>query len=176
MKNYNIADQVEYEMIPLDNKKDEVASTSKDETFAYLQTIAKTPLLGAKQEKELFKDYEKGIETFRQYFKQLPFGFLHSLDLPSKSRRSTEGIFKPHQTDHGVIIDQLSSNIEYIEDLLANIKKKRNQMMDIRTSLLMGNLHLIRKYVNTQIMISIQFPKLSKRGIWVLSRLLKHGP
>ena len=149
MKDYYPTDQVEYEMIPPESKKDEVSSSSKDETFAYLQTIAKTPLLGAKQEKALFKDYEKGIDSFKHYFKQLPLWVLQSLDLPSKSRKSTEGIFKPHQTDHGIIIDQLSSNIEYIDDLLSNLEKKRNQLMDIKASLLMGNLHLIKKYVNT---------------------------
>lgn len=149
MKDYYPTDQVEYEMIPPESKKDEVSSSGKDETFAYLQTIAKTPLLGAKQEKALFKDYEKGIDSFKHYFKQLPLWVLQSLDLPSKSRKSTEGIFKPHQTDHGIIIDQLSSNIEYIDDLLSNLEKKRNQLMDIKASLLMGNLHLIKKYVNT---------------------------
>ncbi|MCG9126620.1 sigma-70 family RNA polymerase sigma factor [Candidatus Poribacteria bacterium] len=150
MKDYYHTEQVEFDMIPPDSKRDEVSSSTKDETFAYLQTIAKTPLLGAKQEKALFKDYEKGIEKFKQYFKQLPLWGLQSLDLPAKSRRSNEGIFKPHQTDHGLIIDQLSSNIEYIDDLLSNLDKKRDLMMEIRTSLLMGNLHLIKKYVNTQ--------------------------
>ena len=164
MKNYYTTDQVEYEMIPPDSKRDEVPSSSKDETFAYLQTIAKTPLLGAKQEKELFQDYEKGIETFKQYFKQLPLWVLHLIDFPSKSRRSTEGIFKPHQTDHGLIIDQLSSNIEHIDDLLSNIEKKRDQMMDIRTSLLMGNLHLIEKYVNTPDYDMDSIPEIVQAG------------
>lgn len=173
MKDYYIADQVEYEMIPPENKKDETSSTSKDETFAYLQTIAKTPLLGAKQEKELFKDYEKGIETFKQYFKQLPLWVLQSLDIPSKSRRSNEGIFKPHQTDHGLIIEQLSSNIEYIEDLLSNIKIKRDQMMDIRTSLLMGNLHLIRKYVNTPDYDKDAIPEIRQAGYLGLSKAIE---
>ena len=56
----------EYELFAVDERKTE--STTKvlprDETFMYLQTIAKTPLLEPEEERALFENYVEGVQTF----------------------------------------------------------------------------------------------------------------
>lgn len=164
MKDFYPTDPVEFDMIPPDDKKEEFSNPAKDETFAYLQTIAKTPLLEAKQEKALFVDYQEGIVQFNTYFKQLPKWVINSLDLQSRNRRSSQDTYLPIQTDHGHIIDQLSVNIEFIEDMLFSLEEKRTKLENVKSNILMGNLHILHKYVNSIGINKSVYPELMQAG------------
>lgn len=164
MKNFFPNDSVEFELLPPDEKKEENTTPVKDETFAYLQTIAKTPLLEAAQEKALFVDYQEGIQTFTSNFKQLPKWVLNTLDLPSKSRRASEHKLKPTQTDHGAIVDQISIHIQSVEDILQKLDKKRKKLERVKSKILMGNLHLLKKFVNNPEFAAITGPDLMQAG------------
>ena len=54
MKNYYPVYPVEAEFFEDDEEKEESPESPRDETFAYLQKIAKTPLLNPKQEDRPF--------------------------------------------------------------------------------------------------------------------------
>ena len=148
MKDFYPADSVDYDLSPPEEKKEEYTTPAKDETFAYLQTIAKTPLLEAEQEKALFEEYQDGIQKFNASFKKLPHWVLNTLEIPVKNRRVQEQKLKPAQTDHGIIIDQISKHVQSIEDILQKLEQNRKQLEDVKSKLLMGNLHLLKKYVN----------------------------
>ena len=49
------------ELFPPEEKHVEYPSTSKDENFAYLQRIARTPLLEPAEERALFEKYREGL-------------------------------------------------------------------------------------------------------------------
>lgn len=148
MKNFYTADSVDFDLFPIEEKKEENTTPVKDETFAYLQTIAKTPLLEAQQEKALFEDYQEGIQTFASNFKKLPKWVINILDIPIKTRNTTEQNLKPAQTNHKLILDQISTYIQPIGDILQKLNSKRKKLENVKSKIFMGNLYLLKKYVN----------------------------
>ncbi len=148
MKDFYPAESTDLDLFPTDEKKDEYSVPSKDETFAYLQTIAKTPLLEAHQEKAHFERYQEGIENFNTSFKRLPNWIIKALDIPAKNRSVTELKLKPAQSDHGLIIKQISEHVQSIEDILHKLERKRKKLDNVKFKILMGNLHLLKKFVN----------------------------
>lgn len=148
MKDFYPTDSVELDLFPVEEKKEENTTPVKDETFAYLQTIAKTPLLAPEQEKALFVDYQEGVQTFTSNFKLLPKWVLNALDFPKKSRRVPDQKLNPLQKDHGLIIDQISTHLQSIEDILQRLNSKRDKLEQVKSKILMGNLYLLKKYVN----------------------------
>jgi hypothetical protein len=143
MKNFYPTDSVELDLFPIEEKKEENTTPVKDETFAYLQTIAKTPLLAPEQEKALFVDYQEGVQTFTSNFKLLPEWVLNTLDFPNKSRRVPDQKLNPLQKDHGLIIDQISTHLQSIEDILQRLNSKRDKLEQVKSKILMGNLYLL---------------------------------
>lgn len=164
MKDYYPTDSVELDLYPTEEKKDENTSLVRDETFAYLQTIAKTPLLGAEQERALFEDYQEGIQTFTSYFKKLPKYILTILDLTEKHGRATGPESKPAQTDHGLIIERISTYIQPIEEVLQKLDKKLKKLENVKSQILMGNLYLFKKYVNNTKYSEAANPELMQAG------------
>ncbi len=164
MKDFFTNDSVDYDLYPPDEKKEEYSSPVKDETFAYLQTIAKTPLLDASQEKALFEEYQDGIQKFNASFKRLPHWVLNTLEIPIKNRRTPEKRLKPVQTDHGTIIDQIAKYVQSIEDLLQMLERKRKKLENVKTKLLMGNLHLLKKYLNKPDSANVVSPEIIQAG------------
>lgn len=164
MKNFYPADSVDFELFPADEKKEENTTPAKDETFAYLQTIAKTPLLEAAQEKALFEDYQEGIQTFTSNFKKLPKWIMNTLDIPSTNRRMPAQNLKPAQINHGLIIDQISTYIQPIEDILRKLNTNQKELEDVKSKILMGNLHLLKKYVNAPEFATVASADLMQAG------------
>ncbi|MYB63614.1 sigma-70 family RNA polymerase sigma factor [Candidatus Poribacteria bacterium] len=147
MKDYNPIDSVEFEVLPSEEKKEDSTAPIKDETFAYLQTIAKTPLLEPEQERELFASYQEGVQAFTSNFKLLPMWVLNALDYPTKSRKIPGHKVNPFQKDHGRIIDQISSHLQSIESILDRLNKKQKKLDKTKAKLLTGNLHILKEYL-----------------------------
>lgn len=147
MKDYNPSDSVEFEVLPSEEKKEDSTAPIKDETFAYLQTIAKTPLLEPEQERELFASYQEGVQAFTSNFKLLPMWVLNALDYPTKSRKIPGHKVNPFQKDHGRIIDQISSHLQSIESILDRLNKKQKKLDKTKAKLLRGNLHILKEYL-----------------------------
>ncbi len=147
MKDYTPIDSVEFEVLPSEEKKEDSTAPIKDETFAYLQTIAKTPLLEPEQERELFASYQEGVQAFTSNFKLLPMWVLNALDYPTKSRKIPGHKVNPFQKDHGRIIDQISSHLQSIESILDRLNKKQKKLDKTKAKLLTGNLHILKEYL-----------------------------
>ncbi len=148
MNNIYASDSVELDMFPAEEKKAENNAPIKDETFAYLQTIAKTPLLGPEQEKALFVEYQKGIQAFTSNFELLPKWVYASLEYPTKNQRKAGEKTSPAQKEHGQIVTQITAQIQSIHDLFNRLENKRDKLVRLKTKILMGNLYLLKKYAN----------------------------
>ena len=164
MKDFYPAELTDLDLFPNEERKDEYSAPSKDETFAYLQKIAKTPLLEAHQEKAHFERYQEGIQNFNGAFKRLPNWIIKSLDIPAKNRNVTELKLKPVQTDHGLIIEQISKHVQSIEDIFSKLEQKRKKLDNVKSKILMGNLHLLKKYVNDKVPSTTKYAELIQAG------------
>ena len=150
MKNYYPVYPVEAEFFEEDEEKDETPTESpRDETFAYLQNIAKTPLLNPKQETALFEKYQEGLRMFATALNQFPEWILTSLNLTENLTNGGRHKFDPGQSEHGLIIDQLRAEIQTLGVLLEKLEAKANLLKEIRWKIFAGNLHLLKKYVDT---------------------------
>ncbi len=148
MNNIYPSDSVELDMFPAEEKKAENNAPIKDETFAYLQTIAKTPLLGPEQEKALFVEYQKGIQAFASSFELLPKWVYTSLEYPTKNQHNGAEKVLPLQKEHGQVVTQITAQIQSIHDLFNRLENKRDKLVRLKTKILMGNLYLLKKYAN----------------------------
>ncbi|MCE2399400.1 sigma-70 family RNA polymerase sigma factor [Candidatus Poribacteria bacterium] len=173
MKNFYPTDSVDFDLFPIEEKKEVNTTPVKDETFAYLQTIAKTPLLDAEQEKTLFEIYQEGIVNFASNFKKLPKWVINTLDIPIKTRSIPEQNLKPVQTDHKLIIDQISTYILPIEDILKKLNKKQKKLENVKSKILLGNLHLLKKYVNDPEFAVAVSPELMQVGYLSLIKAIE---
>lgn len=150
MKNFYPVYPVETEFFEEDEEKDETPTESpRDETFAYLQKIAKTPLLNPKQETALFEKYQEGLRMFATALNQFPEWILTALNLTENLTTNGKHKFEPAQPEHGLIIDQLRAEIQVLGVLLEKLEAKANVLKEIRWKIFEGNLHLLKKYVDT---------------------------
>lgn len=172
MKNFYPTDSVDLELFPIEEKKEENTPV-KDETFAYLQTIAKTPLLEAQQEKALFETYQEGVQTFASNFKKLPKWVINILDIPTKNRSVSEHNLKPAQKDHKLIIDQISTYILPIVDILQKLERKQKKLENVKSKILIGNLHLLKKNVNDPEHAAAVSPELRQVGYLALIKAIE---
>ena len=148
MKNYYPVYPVEAEFFEDDEEKDESPETPRDETFAYLQKIAKTPLLNPKQETALFEKYQEGLRIFTIVLNQFPEWILTSLNLTKNLTSNGKHKFDPPQPEHGLIIDQFRAEIQALGVLLEKLETKADMLKQIRWKIFEGNLHLLKKYVD----------------------------
>ena len=173
MKDFYPADSVDYDPFAAEEKKEENTTPVKDETFAYLQTIAKTPLLEAEQEKALFETYQEGIQAFASNFKKFPKWVINILEIPIKTHSVSEQKLKPAQTDHKLIIDQISTYILPIEDILQKLEKKQKKLENVKSKILIGNLHLLKKYVDAPEHAAAVSPDLMQIGYLALIKAIE---
>ena len=148
MKNYYPVYPVEAEFFEDDEEKEESPESPRDETFAYLQKIAKTPLLNPKQETALFEKYQKGLRMFNTVLNQFPEWLLTTLDAAENLASDSKHGLEPAQSEHGLIIDQLRAEIQAYGVLLEKLEAKADVLKQIRWKIFEGNLHLLKKYVD----------------------------
>ena len=121
----------------------------RDETFAYLQKIAKTPLLEPEQETALFEKYQEGLRTFTNLLNQFPDWMLVSLEIPENKTSNSDEKLEPAQSEHGLIINQVRSEVQALSVLLEKLEEKANLLEQARWRIFESNLHLLEKYVDT---------------------------
>ena len=149
MKNYYPVYPVAAELFEEEEEKDEAQESPRDETFAYLQKIAKTPLLNPKQETALFEKYQEGLRMFNLVLNQFPEWLLTSLNFTENLTSNDKQKFEPAQSEHGLIIDQFRAEIQALGVLLEKLETKADLLKQIRWKIFEGNLHLLKKYVDT---------------------------
>jgi RNA polymerase sigma factor (sigma-70 family) len=150
MRDYYPAYPVESELFAEDEEREESTTESpRDETFAYLQKIAKTPLLEPEQETSLFEKYREGFQAFTNLLNQLPDWMIASLDITEKDTSNRSQKLEPAQSEHGLIIDQVRAEIHALGVLLEKLEAKSNLLEQTRWKIFEGNLHLLKKYVDT---------------------------
>lgn len=149
MRNYYPVYPVEAELFEEDEEKEESKESPRDETFAYLQKIAKTPLLNPKQETALFEKYQESLQMFTTVLNQFPEWTLTSLNCTENLTANGKHKFEPAQSEHGLIIDQLRAEIQALGVLLEKLETKADLLKQIRWKIFEGNLHLLKKYIDT---------------------------
>ena len=150
MRDYYPAYPVESELFAEDEEREENTTESpRDETFAYLQKIAKTPLLEPEQETALFEKYREGFQAFTSLLNQLPDWMIASLNITVKDTSNRSQKLEPGQSEHGLIIDQVRAEIHALGVLLEKLEAKSNLLEQTRWKIFEGNLHLLKKYVDT---------------------------
>ncbi len=148
MKKHYPVYSVESEFFEDDEEKSTAPESPKDETFAYLQKIAKTPLLNPKQEIALFEKYQEGFQMFSTVLNQFPEWILKVLNLTENRNSEGKHKFEPSQSEHGLIIDRLHAEIQALGILLGKLETKTDLLKQIRWKIFKGNLHLVKKHVN----------------------------
>ena len=127
MRDYYPMYPVEAEFLAEDEEKEENRTESpKDETFAYLQKIAKTPLLDPEQETALFEKYQEGFRTFTNLLNQFPDWMLASLEIPENNTSNSDQRREPAQSEHGLIINQVRAETQALGVLLEKLEAKAN--------------------------------------------------
>ena len=150
MKNYYAIHPVESEFLAEDEEREENPTESpRDETFAYLQKIAKTPLLEPEQETALFEKYQEGLRTFTNLLNQFPDWMIVSLEIPENKTSNSNEKLEPAQSEHGLIINQVRSEVQALGVLLEKLEEKANLLEQTRWRIFESNLHLLEKYVDT---------------------------
>ena len=150
MRDYYPMYPVEAEFLAEDEEKDESRTESpKDETFAYLQKIAKTPLLDPAQETALFEKYQEGFRTFTNLLNQFPDWMLASLEIPENRTSNSNERLEPAQSEHGLIINQVRAEIQALGALLEKLEAKAHLLEQTRWKIFERNLHLVKKYVDS---------------------------
>ena len=150
MRDYYPAYPVESELFAEDEEREENPTESpRDETFAYLQKIAKTPLLEPEQETALFEKYQEGFQAFTNLLNQFPDWMRASLNITDNDTSNGIEKLEPAQSEHGLIIDQVRAEIQALGILLEKLEAKVNVLEQTRWKIFEGNLHLLRRYVDT---------------------------
>ena len=148
MRDYYPVYPVEPELFGEEEETDEnPAESPRDETFAYLQKIAKTPLLDPEQETALFKKYQDSFQMFTTLLNRFPYWMLASLDITENDTPDNSHKFEPPQSEHGLIISQVRSEIQALGVLLEKLEEKAKLLKQARWRIFEGNVHLIKKYV-----------------------------
>ena len=150
MRDYYPAYQVETELFVEDEEREESSTESpRDETFAYLQKIAKTPLLEPQQETALFEKYQESFQSFTNLLNQFPDWMIASLNITENKTSNTNQKLEPAQSEHGLIIDQVRAEIQLLGVLLEKLEAKANLLEQARWRIFEGNLYLLKKYIDT---------------------------
>lgn len=150
MRDYYPTYPVESELFVEDEEREENSTEApRDETFAYLQKIAKTPLLEPEQEVALFEKYREGFQAFTNLLNQLPNWMIASIDVPEKSTANKTQKLEPVQSEHGSIIDRVRAEIQALSVLLEKLETKANLLEQARWKIFEENLYLLKKYVDT---------------------------
>ena len=140
---------VETELFVEEDEKNETPVESpRDETFAYLQKIAKTPLLDPQQETILFEKYQEGFQLFTTLLNQFPDWMLTALDIAENKVPDSTHKFEPPQSEHGLIVSQVRAEIQTLGVLLEKLETKAKLLKQARWKIFQGNVHLLEKYID----------------------------
>ena len=149
MRNYYPVYPVESELFAEEEEKDEnPVEAPRDETFAYLQKIAKTPLLNPEQETALFEKYQEGLQMFTAKLNEFPKWMLASLNIAEENVPNNKHKFEPPQSEHGLIISHIRAEIQALGVLLDKLETKAKLLKQARWKIFEGNLHLLKKYLD----------------------------
>ncbi|MYC78054.1 sigma-70 family RNA polymerase sigma factor [Candidatus Poribacteria bacterium] len=149
MRDYYPAYPIESELFAEDEEREENSTESpRDETFAYLQKIAKTPLLEPEQETALFEKYREGFQAFTNLLNQLPDWMMAALSVTKNDISNRNEKLEPPQSEHGLIIDQVRAEIQALDVLLEKLEAKANLLEQTRWKIFEENLYLLQKYVD----------------------------
>lgn len=168
MKDFSPVHPAADEFFADDEKTRENLAPRKDETFAYLQKIAKTPLLEPEQETALFKKYREGLYTFTSLLNQFPDWLLTSFHFPENRAANTQYKFEPEQSEHGSVIDQVRTQIQTLQVLLDQLETKSKRLKQARWKIFQANAHLLEKYINAD-----SHPELVQAGCLSLLRAIE---
>ncbi|RKU18642.1 hypothetical protein C6500_12575 [Candidatus Poribacteria bacterium] len=150
MRDYYPAYPVESELFAEDEEREENPTESpRDETFAYLQKIAKTPLLEPEQETALFEKYREGFQAFANLLNRFPDWMIAALNMTENDTSNSNEKLEPAQSEHGLIIDQVRAEIQALGILLEKLEAKVNVLEQTRWKIFEGNLHLLKRYIDT---------------------------
>jgi len=125
-----------------------LSEVPKDETFAYLQKIARTPLLEPDQETALFEQYREGLRRFTVLLNQFPGWLLTALEIDESATAGKNYPFEPPQSEHGFILNQIRAEVQALEALLDKLETKIELLERIRWKIFDGNLYLLKKYMD----------------------------
>ena len=171
MRDYYPMYPTEYELLAEEEETEEVpAESPRDETFAYLQKIAKTPLLDPEQETAFFQKYQDGLQLFTALLNQFPDWILVSLDITADTAHEKKHKYEPPQSEHGLIICKIRSEIQALGVLLEKLEAKAKLFEQTRWRIFEGNAHLIKKYVN-----ETSPPELMQAGSLALFDAIDNG-
>ena len=171
MRDYYPMYPTEYELFAEEEETEEVpAESPRDETFAYLQKIAKTPLLDPEQETAFFQKYQDGLQLFTALLNQFPDWILVSLDITADTAHEKKYKYEPPQSEHGLIISKIRSEIQALGVLLEKLEAKAKLFERARWRIFEGNAHLIKKYIN-----ETSPPELMQAGSLALFDAIDNG-
>ena len=149
MKKYYPAYPADPEFLAEEEVNDEdPVETPKDETFAYLQRIAKTPLLEPEQETALFERYSHGFDRFITKLNEFPKSMLAELDSFKKDKLNSQHKFEPQQSEHGLIMSHIRAEIQALGVLLDKLETKALLLEQVRWKIFQGNLSLLKEYID----------------------------
>ena len=149
MRDYYPMYPTESELFVEEEETDEIpAESPRDETFAYLQKIAKTPLLDPEQETAFFKKYQAGLKLFTSLLNQFPGWILVSLDMTANTAPDKKYKYEPPQSEHGSIIRKIRAETQALGVLLDKLEAKAKLFEQARWRIFEGHAHLIKKYIN----------------------------
>ena len=171
MRNYYPEYPVEPELFVEEEEKDEEPVESpRDETFAYLQKIAKTPLLAPEQETALFEKYQDGLQRFTAKLNEFPKWILTLLNSTDDDAPNNKHKFEPPQSEHGLIISQIRAEIQALGVLLDKLETKAKLFEQARWRIFAGEAHLLKKYIN-----ETSSPELMQAGSLGLFDAIENG-
>ena len=149
MRDYYPIYPTESELFVEEEETDETPTESpRDETFAYLQKIAKTPLLDPKQETAFFEKYQDGLQLFTSLLNQFPAWVLTSLAIEPATDIGKRYKYEPPQSEHGLIISKIRAEIQALGVLLEKLETKAKLFEQTRWKIFEGEAHLLKKYIN----------------------------
>ena len=149
MRDYYPMYPTESELFVEEEETDETpAESPRDETFAYLQKIAKTPLLAPEQETAFFQKYQDGLQLFTSVLNQFPDWVLTSLDIDTDTDTHKKYKYEPPQSEHGLIISKIRAEIQALGVLLEKLEAKAKLFEQTRWKIFEGEAHLLKKYIN----------------------------
>lgn len=163
-----IDDEENDDLISSFRTRGDVADSTKDEAFSYLQEIARTPLLTPEEEVKLFEKFEEGKQWITELFDQLPISILDEVRPKAKPKRGAKQkspngiwwspmnlattleqihteikIYQRGQTDDGIETRDAREVREFLDQLWIELGKAAQKIQEAKLKLVEANLLLV---------------------------------
>lgn len=163
-----IDDEENDDLISSFRTRGDVADSTKDEAFSYLQEIARTPLLTPKEEVKLFEKFEEGKQWITELFDQLPISILDEVRPKAKPKRGAKQkspngiwwspmnlattleqihaeikIYQRGQTDDAIETRDAREVCEFLDQLWIELGKAAQKIQEAKLKLVEANLLLV---------------------------------